>query len=67
MKDVHLELHDNILEDVDFVAETAFVKGIVSVERSGNEPVVVDNIPCGVVSSRAHKGGGVRNTPSFLK
>ena len=46
MKDVHLELHDNIPEDVHFVAETAFVKVIVSVESSGHDPVGVDNIPC---------------------
>ena len=32
VEDIHLELHDNIPEDVQFVAETAFVKGIVSVE-----------------------------------
>ena len=46
VEDVHLELHDNILEDVHFVAEMAFVKGIVSLESSGHEPVGVDNIPC---------------------
>ena len=44
VEDVHLELHDNIPEVVHFVAETAFVKGIVSVESSGHEPVGVDNI-----------------------
>ena len=42
VEDVHLELHDNIPDDVHFVAETAFVKGIVSVESSGREPVGVD-------------------------
>ena len=46
VKDIHLELHDNIPEDVHFVAETAFVKGIVSLESSGLEPVCVDIIPC---------------------
>ena len=46
MEDIHLEPRDNILEDVHFVAETAFVKGIVSVESSEHEPVGVDNISC---------------------
>ena len=45
VKDVHLELQDNIPEDVHFVVETAFVEGIVSVESSRHEPVGVDNIP----------------------
>ena len=34
VEDIHLELHDNIPEGVHFVAETAFVKGLVSVESS---------------------------------
>ena len=46
VENIHLEFHDNIPKDVHFVAETAFVKGIVSVESSGHEPVGVDNIPC---------------------
>ena len=46
VEDIHLELHDNIPEDVHFVAETAFVNGIVFLESSGHEPVSVDNIPC---------------------
>ena len=63
VKDVHLELHDHIPEDVHFVAEMAFVKGIVSVESSGLEPVGVDNIPCEGSASRVHKEGGACETP----
>ena len=46
VEDIHLEVHYNIPEDVHLVVETAFVKGIVSVESSGHKPVGVDNIPC---------------------
>ena len=41
-----MEVSHNIPEDVHFVVETAFVKGIVSMESSGHEPIGVDNIPC---------------------
>ena len=66
VEDVHLELHDNILQDVHFVAETAFVKGIVSVECSGLELLVLITYPVRVVSSRAHKGGGGCETPQVF-
>ena len=59
VEDIHLELHDNIPQDVHFVAEMAFVKGIVSMESSGHEPLVLITYPVRVVSSRAHKGGRV--------
>ena len=41
VEDVHLELHDNIPEDVHLVAEATLVKDVVAVQLGGPEPVCI--------------------------
>ena len=44
VQDINVELHYRVSECAHFVDETALVKGIVSIECGGLEPVGVDNI-----------------------
>ena len=44
VQDVHVVFHYGVPENVNFVAETAFVKGVVSIQCGGLEPIGINNI-----------------------
>ena len=44
VENIHIEFHGSVPEYAHFVAEATFVKGVVSVQRGGLEPISVNNI-----------------------
>ena len=64
---INAEFHDNVTQDVHLVAEATLVKDIVSVQLGGPEPICINDIAREGGVFGMLKGGGVWNTPNFLK
>ena len=63
VENIHIEFHGSVPEYAHFVAEATFVKGVVSVQRGGLEPIGVNNVTREGGVLRDAKGRGECGTP----
>ena len=64
---INAKFHDNVTQDVHLVAEAVLIKDVVAVQLGGPEPIGINDIAREGGVFGMLKGGGVWNTPNFLK